>query len=242
MTGDPIVSVLGALAGGLWPVALSMAVVVTGTKVRDGRRRRSLNERLHELRRPLQTLSLAAKPPSSEQPDPLELALVALRDLDREVNGGPIDFKRRPVEARMLVIAATERWRLEAAKAGRRIGVRWRCGDAFADVDPLRVSQALDNLIANALEHGGGPITLEGLRHGDRIDLIVRDSGTAGAERLRDHADPRRGHGLKVIRRLARKNGGELRFGSHSRSGTVAALVLPLVPEQPEPLGSPHHR
>jgi signal transduction histidine kinase len=232
----------GSALGGLVPVALSMAVVVAGGRMRDGRRRRSLNERLHEIRRPLQALALSAKPHRTEGPDPLELALAALRDLDREVNGGGIEFRRRPVEARMLAIAACERWRLRVGRAGRRIAVRWRCGDALADVDPLRVSQALDNLIANALEHGGGPITLEGVRHGDRIDLVVRDTGGTRAERLRDHADPRRGHGLRITRRLARGNGGELRVLGRGSAGTVAALVLPLAPARHAPLGSPHHR
>ncbi|MDX6587453.1 MAG: two-component system, OmpR family, sensor histidine kinase BaeS [Solirubrobacterales bacterium] len=235
---DALVPSLGAL----FPMAISMALVVAGGRVIEGRRRRTLNECLHELRRPLQALALAAKPAGQDGLDPLELALAALRDLDRKVNGGSVDFRRRPVEARMLAIAACERWRARAARAGRRIAVRWRCGDALADVDPLRVSQALDNLIANALEHGGGRITLEGVRHGDRIDLVVRDSGGVRTGRIREHADPRRGHGLRVTRRLARQNGGELRIRGGGQSETVASLVLPLVPERPEPLGSPHRR
>ena len=233
---------LGGTAGGLLPVVFSMAVVVAGERLRQARRRRTLNERLHELRRPLQALALAAKPPGPDGPDPLELALAALRDLDREVNGGGMDFRRRPVEARMLAIAASERWRARAGRAGREIKVRWVCGDAVADVDPLRVSQALDNLIANALEHGGGPITLEGRRHGDRIDLVVRDSGTSGFERIREHSTPRRGHGLRVTRRLARENGGELRIRDESGGGTVAALVLPLAAREPRRPASPHRR
>lgn len=242
MTGEPFISTVGALAGGLWPMAMSVAVVLAGSRVRDGRRRRTLNERLHELRRPLQALALAAKPPGPE-PDPLELALAALRDLDRELNGGDFEFSRRPVEARMLAMAACGRWRARAARAGRRIAVRWRCGDVLAEVDPLRISQALDNLIANAIEHGGGPITLEGLRHGDRIDLIVRNSGAARIERLRQHADPRRGHGLRITRKLARGNGGELRVRARGNGGTVASLVLPVATaERPGSLGSPHHR
>jgi signal transduction histidine kinase len=238
---DPLISTVGGVAGGFLPVAIS-ALVVAGDRVRQVRRRRTLNERLHELRRPLQALALAAKPPGPHGPDPLELALAALRDLDREVNGGGIEFRRRPVDARALAVAACDRWRVRAASAGRRIAVRWRCGDAIADVDPTRVSQALDNLIANALEHGGGPITLEGVRHGDRLDLVVRDTGTTAVRRLRDHADPRRGHGLRITRRLARLNGGELRVQARMRGGTVASLVLPLAPARPEPIGSPHRR
>jgi len=170
-----------------------------------------------------------------------KLGIVTGRDLAQACR----DHYSRPVSFMLwiiceLAIAACERWRGRAAGAGRRIAVHWGCGDALADVDPLRVSQALDNLIANALEHGGGPITLEGLRKGDRIDLIVRDSGTTRGERLREHADPRRGHGLRITRRLARGNGGELKVGSSRRTGTVAALVLPLVPERKKPI-SPHH-
>lgn len=230
-----MISALTSLAGGLWPVALSMALVVAGGRVRAGMRRRSLNEHLHELRRPLQALALAAKPPQPDKPDPLELALIALRDLDREVNGGEFEWERRPVEARMLAIAACERWRARTTDAGRLIGVLWRCGDVLADVDPARISQALDNLIANALEHGGGPITVEGLRHGDKIDLVVRDGGSPNPSRFRDHADPRRGHGLRVTRRLARGNGGDLRVGSLGRDGTAAALILPLAYERCPP-------
>ncbi len=237
-----VVSSLSALGGGILQVALSIAIVVTATRIRDTRRRRTLNERLHEIRRPLQALALAAKPSGPEGPDPLELALAALRDLDREVNGGGIDFRRRPVEARMLAIAASERWRGRAASEGRLITVRWRCGDVIADVDPTRVSQALDNLIANALEHGGGPITLEGHCHDDRIDLIVRDSGTTRLERRREHPESHHGHGLRVTRTLARGNGGTLRFRGRGSAGTVAALVLPLVPDRAEPLASPHRR
>ena len=131
----------------------------------------------------------------------------------------------------MLAIAACERWRARTSAAGRRIAVSWRCGDVLADVDPARISQALDNLIANALEHGGGPIMLEGHRHGDKIDLIVTDPGSPKQVRLRDHADPRRGHGLRITRRLARGNGGELRVGKMGE-GTSAALVLPLAYER----------
>ncbi|HYH62795.1 MAG TPA: HAMP domain-containing sensor histidine kinase [Solirubrobacterales bacterium] len=235
---EPLTSALSGLAAGLWPMALSMAVVVAGSRVRASVRKRSLNERLHELRRPLQALALAAKPPDRDRPDPLELALAALRDLDREVNGGAFDWERRPVEARMLAIAACERWRARAASVGRRIAVQWHCGDVLADVDPARVSQALDNLIANALEHGGGPITLEGLRRGDKLDLVVRDLGPSKPSRVRGHADPRRGHGLRITRRLARGNGGDLRIGTMGRGGTSAALILPLAYERCQPPSS----
>jgi signal transduction histidine kinase len=239
MTGDPL-QVLGGIAGVTWPVALTMAVVAVRDRVRVARRRRTLNERLHELRRPLQAMVLAANPSSATRPEPLELALAALRDLDREVNGERFELRRRPVEGRMLAIAAAERWRGRVAAAGRRISVQWRCGDELADVDPVRVAQALDNLIANALEHGGGQITIEGARRGRRLELAVRDHGARRPARVRDHAQPRRGHGLRLTRSLARGNGGRLRVRTLGH-GTVAALELPLVPGR-EPRIPPVHQ
>ena len=239
MTGDPL-QVLGGIAGVTWPVALTMAVVAVRDRVRGARRRRTLNERLHELRRPLQAMVLAANPSAATRPEPLELALAALRDLDREVNGERFELRRRPVEGRMLAIAAAERWRGRVAAAGRRISVQWRCGEELADVDPVRVAQALDNLIANALEHGGGEITIQGARRGRRLELAVRDHGARRAARVRDHAEPRRGHGLRLTRSLARGNGGRLRVRALGH-GTVAALELPLVPGR-EPRIPPVHQ
>jgi two-component system sensor histidine kinase MtrB len=218
---------LSGITGATLPVAMTVAVVAVRDRVRSARRRRALNERLHELRRPLQALVLAAKPASVNGPDPLELALAALRDLDREVNGERPELSRRPVEARMLAIAAAERWRARGAAAGRRIAVRWRCADEIADVDPVRVAQALDNLIANALEHGSGEITIEGARRGARIELAVRDRGARRPRRLREKPEPRRGHGLRLTLALARRNGGALRMRTTGH-GTVAALELPL--------------
>ena len=240
MNGDPL-QVLGGIAGVTWPVALTMAVVAVRDRVRGARRRRTLNERLHELRRPLQAMVLAAKPSAATRPEPLELALAALRDLDREVNGERFELRRRPVEGRMLAIAAAERWRGRVAAAGRRISVRWRCGEELADVDPVRVAQALDNLIANALEHGGGQITIEGARRGRRLELAVRDHGARRAARVRDHAEPGRGHGLRLTRSLARGNGGRLRVRALGH-GTVAALELPLVPGREPRIPSVHQR
>lgn len=242
MNPESLLSYLGAL-GAAWPLALTMAVALAGDRAREGRRRRRMNERLHELRRPLQALALAARSHAAEGPDPLELALAALRDLDREVNGGELELRRRPVEARMLAIAAAERWRAKVASAGRRIAVRWRCGDEIADVDPVRVAQALDNLIANALEHGSGEITIEGASHRGSIDLIVRDRGAAmRSARPRRESDPRRGHGLRITRAVAERSGGALRLAARPRGGTAAALVLPLASKRGEPAGFPGRR
>ena len=224
MSPEPLASVAVAI----WPAALTMALVAVGGRRRQRLRRRRLNACLHELRRPLQALVLEAPPRPSRSPDPLELALAALRDLDREVNGAPPELRTQAVDARALVIAAGERWRAAAARRGRAVRVRWRGAIAPAAADPVRVAQSLDNLIANALEHGNGPVTIEGAVRGGRVELAVRDGGPrSGARPGGGRRDARHGHGLRVTRTLAKRQGGSLRLRA-ARGGTLAVLELPV--------------
>ncbi len=221
-------SVLG-IDGLTLPLAMMMALVVIRDRHRAVGRRRRLNACLHELRRPLQTLALSSRPSPAGGADPIALAVVALGDLDREVNGGRASLDRRVVEARMIAIAAVERWRDRASRSGRAIALRWTCGDVRADVDPVRVAQALDNLIANAIEHGAGPITLEGVVADRRLVLAVRDGPPCAPppRAVAARMDPRHGHGLAVASALANHNNGKLRLRS-DRGQTVASLTLPL--------------
>ena len=72
-----------------WPLALTCATVSVAERVRGARRRERLNRALHELRRPLQALTLARSADAAPAPgDQLGLALEAVAELDREVNGG----------------------------------------------------------------------------------------------------------------------------------------------------------
>src|SRR5262245_59307273 len=141
-----------------WPLSLTLAVVVAG-RLRGNRRRVRLNRALHELRRPLQVLTLAARTPAPSaetRHGQIAPALDALGELDRIVNGGPRSRARRIADAGELAREAVGRWRTPAALAGRRIELRWRAVGSRVACDPAAIARALDNLIANALEHGRG--------------------------------------------------------------------------------------
>src|ERR687887_1196383 len=97
-----------------WPLGIAVAVVA-GNHVRRVRRRAALNCAIHELRRPLQTLVLSSASSQGPGSHSIRVALAALGDLDREVNGGPRRFAPRPVACRALVQPAVERWRRPAA-------------------------------------------------------------------------------------------------------------------------------
>ncbi len=209
-----------------WPFGITLAVLLAGDRVRGARRRAALNRALHELRRPLQALVLssAASPDAGSQA--VRAALAALSELDREVNGGPRTFAPRPMACRALVEPAVERWRGIAAASHRALSLRWRAGSAVVMADPDRLAQALDNLIDNAISHGGLRVSVDATLFAGGVRVSVTDSGrTENTSR----ADPRHGHGLRIVSMVAAEHGGRFLLRS-SPAGTRAILELPFAP------------
>jgi signal transduction histidine kinase len=91
--------------------------------------------------------------------------------------------------------------------------------------DPEAIARALDNLIANALEHGAGRIRIEGLGRPGRVRVHVANRG--GPRVPAAGRDPRRGHGLGIVRLVAEEHGGRFAACRH-RDGASAVLELPL--------------
>src|SRR3954447_21378285 len=187
------------------------------TSLREGRRRSALNEAMHELRRPLQVLSLALPDdPAAVEPaeSALRLTAAALERLDCEINGAPLEKSLTIVPLRRLVEEAVRRWRSAAVLGGGELTVRWSGGETFVKGNRFELAQALDNLLSNAIEHGGGTVTVEGHRRGDRGCLAIFDSGgptplrRSPRPRLRHGGRCRRGHGLRVVGRVVEAHGG----------------------------------
>src|SRR3954449_2525695 len=172
---------------------MTLAAGFVGARVHRSRRRSALNRALHELRRPLQALALSSGPGEGPGPHALRVALTALEDLDREINGSRRRVDLRPVDCRALVQPAVERWAGVAAASRRALTLRWRAGSASVLADPDRVAQALDNLIENALRHGGLRVYVDVELCSAGVRIIVRD--TAGAAKpTQSSADLRHGH------------------------------------------------
>jgi signal transduction histidine kinase len=225
---------LAELAAGL-PFAASLALAGGIASLREGRRRAALNEAMHELRRPLQilTLSLPVEAPATAPVESsLRLATVALDRLDREINGDSLEEVTAEVSVRDLCEEAGRRWSGAVGRDGVVVEPDRNGGDAYVEGSRFDLAQALDNLLSNAIEHGGVRVRIRWRCEGDRVCVsVVDDGGAAKAEAVRRKPRRggrcRRGHGLRVVARIARSHGGSFCLRRGPR-GTEASLRLPL--------------
>jgi two-component system chemotaxis response regulator CheY len=123
-------------------------------------------------------------------------------------------------------------------------GVRFRSelgydGTLMVDVD--RLMRAVLNFVANALEAmpDGGTLTLTSRRAGDRVELVVSDTGVGIPEELQPrlfepfftHGKPRGlGLGMSIARKFVEEHGGEVRLESRPAEGTRVTVTMPLGP------------
>jgi signal transduction histidine kinase len=132
-----------------------------------------------------------------------------------------------------------------AAADARQVTINVIAADqAWAEVDPNRIRQVLDNLLTNAIKynHVGGTVTVSETRTIDTITIAVTDSGCGIADAEREQVfepyyrteSARRstqmgsGLGLGISRDIARRHGGELRLAHSSAAGSRFELTLPL--------------
>ena len=199
------------------------------------------------MRRPLQTLALATFEASAPGLTPAKgsvwQAIRALGDLDRQLNGLPDGGPTRELLAcRLMVDACVRRWQSRARLGGSEVSLRWAGPDALVRGDGTAISGAVENLILNAIEHGGPEITVNGLAVGRGLKVEGIDSGKSCPRRgggvgprrpFAGVADRRRhGHGLDHVRRVAQDHDGRLDIDL-SGKGSKAVLTLPVTSSTP---------
>ncbi len=219
---------------------LAALLVIAAREAWLAHRRSLVNRALHEARRPLQAiaLSLPAGPGRLTPALPVWQAIRALGEVDRQVNGGPPERVRlEPIACRLMTEACVRRWQSRARMAGGGIELRWTGPEALVTGDPAVLSSAIENLIVNAIEHGGPRIVVRAVVVGQRLRIEVTDNGKEHRTAERTGSTPaevlarlrgtdRHGHGLAVVRGAAREHEGrfDLDLG---REGSTATLVLP---------------
>jgi heavy metal sensor kinase len=220
------------------------------------RERRFVDDASHELRTPLANLKaeLDLSIRRARTPDELEASLrSAAEETDRLVRlaedllvlarakGGKLPVRREEVDAAALVqdIVAT----FEGRASERGVTLDDEAEDGVrANVDPLRIRQAIGNLIDNALRHAprGGRVSVALARANSELTISVSDTGPGFSpefladafepftrdDAARSRLDGGTGLGLAIVRAIAEGHGGsaEARNTAH---GAEVVLRFP---------------
>lgn len=228
--------------------ALLLALVSWHARATRGQR---LARACHELRGPLTAarlgLELGARTGSltPEQFAAIEQELgragLVLEDLGRVGVRSRILRPSRPgrelVDVGALLQCSAEALRPAADAECVPIRLRPPAGRVLVPGERLRLAQLTGNLLANAIEHGGGAVDVSWRADSAGIRIEVSDDGPglaapiAELARRASRADPRRGHGLAIAAEIAAEHGGRL-------SAPLCDRGARLVVEVPRPRAS----
>jgi signal transduction histidine kinase len=132
---------------------------------------------------------------------------------------GELPLRRESIDVGELLQRVRERFTDRADRAGRPIRLE-RGEDLWLDADPLRLQQALGNLVDNALRHGGGEIVLRSAARDGLVELSVSDAGAGFPAEFEERAFERfaradsartrggSGLGLAIVKTIAEAHGG----------------------------------
>jgi signal transduction histidine kinase len=229
---------------GGWLAAVGVA---TAWRLALARRMALVARACHELRGPLTAarlaVRLAARATSGGPPrgplaaieTELGRAGLALADLSAARRGGRAGDRMETFELASLLADAAAARRAEAWAKGVRLRLEPPPEGVLLRGDRLRLAQACGNLLANAIEHGGGEVLLRARasRHTVRVEVLDDGPGLPApvAELVRGARGGRclRGHGLAHAADVAARYGGRL-AAAPSERGARLVLELPTVP------------
>jgi heavy metal sensor kinase len=210
----------------------------------------------HELRTPLAILrtelELAGRPGRS--PEELRAALRSTgEEVDRlsrlaedllviaRSDQGRIPIARRQVDLPALLDRVRERFAARATGMRREIVISASPG-SHADLDALRIEQALGNLVDNALRHGAGDVGLAARTDSGTVVLEVSDEGEGFPADFRGRAFERfsraddgrtgggTGLGLAIVRAVAEAHGGDATVVTSPTEPEAVRITIPPVP------------
>lgn len=217
---------------------------------------RLLKRLAHEIRNPLSSLDihvqlleedLATLAPEARKPLASRLGIIhgELHRLESIVErflrlAGPSALDLEPVEVHNLIAHVCNLLRAEAATRQIEIVTRTEGVLPVVQADPLRLTQALMNLVINAVQaverNGRVEVSAAPSSANDTLLLRVQDSGPGiPADKPTEIFDPYystkpegNGLGLWIAQQIAVAHGGSLTAENAPAGGAVFTLTLPL--------------
>ncbi|MEU4821191.1 ATP-binding protein [Actinomadura citrea] len=169
-----------------------------------------------------------------------DLQQLALADV------GKLRLHPEPVDVADLVEQIATVYRA-AAEAAELVLTAEVTGRPHLDADPVRLRQAVGNLLANAVRYtpAGGRVGLSAHADGDDVLIEVADTGPGiapehlphlfdrfwRAEKSRSRQTGGSGLGLAIVRQLAEAHGGSAAVRSEPGQGATFTLRLPRAPD-----------
>jgi signal transduction histidine kinase len=168
-----------------------------------------------------------------------------LLDVSR-ITRGKIKLAREPVEITALVARAVETVQPLIVERGHQFTIDLPDEPIHVYGDPLRLTQALGNVLANAAKYteGAGRISLVARRSGDTVELRVRDTGIGIPSTLlpmifdmftqlrhdTGRSQSGLGIGLALVRKLLEMHGGTVTASSEGDGlGSEFLIKLPVI-------------
>jgi two-component system OmpR family sensor kinase len=221
------------------------------------RERRFVDDASHELRTPLANLRAELELALRRARSPDEL-LAAVRSAAGETerlsslaqdllvlaraNGGRLPIRREEVDLARLVGDVADAYTETAAARGVTLTTAV-VGHRAARVDPVRLREAIGNLLDNALRHTpeDGHITITVELSVETVSLVVADTGEgfpqsflvrafepfSRADTGRSRDDGGSGLGLAIVRAIAEGHGGSASARNTVGGGATVELLIP---------------
>jgi two-component system OmpR family sensor kinase len=216
------------------------------------RERTFVDDASHELRTPLALhkteLELALR--YAKSPEEMRAAIAsAIVEVDRlsglaedllvlaRSQQGKLALHLRRVRVADLLADVRERFAARIDESGRKLIVEPANG-LMVDADPVRLEQALTNLIENAIEHGAGEIILSTAESNGEFEIHVSDRGPGFPPEFLDRAFERftradaarggggTGLGLAIVEAIARAHRGSA-HAANREAGADVWINLP---------------
>ncbi|GAA1645653.1 sensor histidine kinase [Actinoplanes couchii] len=164
-----------------------------------------------------------------------------LQDLSA-ADAGELRLHPQPVEIASLLSGVADAFHATAEKAEVTLTVR--TAPATITADPIRLRQAVGNLMANAIRHTppGGQVTISSVETDSELTIAVTDTGPGlppdqlelvferfwRAEKSRSRQTGGSGLGLSIVRKLTEAHHGRVSVTSPPGEGATFTLHLPL--------------
>lgn len=231
--------------------------MTTALQTQRDLRQRLLNDVSHELNTPLSVIHLEAKGLRDGLQTPTQAADQIIQEVNTlhslvsdlnwlaETDSGELRLSVKPCSLHQLLIAEVERWQPKAQVQQITLSLQLMSELPMLNLDPIRMSQALGNVVHNALQHtvAGGRVTLTArMKENEEVEILVTDDGTGinaadlphifnrfyRTDQSRSHDTGGTGLGLAIARSIVEAHNGTITITSDGLGqGTTVRFNLP---------------